>query len=98
MAGPDFSLLTNLVSSAMPSISGSLLGVLAAFCALAVIVKSMALVIAAIKGDAVEFGGKRWDKEVWQSAMNDLNRQKRSGVALDAESGRALRKHQGMKR
>lgn len=97
MPGPDFSILTTVVSAAMPSISGSLLGVLAAVCVLVVVIKSIGLVIAAIRGDSVLAGGKRWDKDVYQSAMNDLNRQKRSGVVLDAESRKALRKFQGLK-
>lgn len=97
MAGPDFSLLTGLVSSSMPSISGAVVGVFASICALVVIVKAIALVIEAIRGETVDFGGRRWDKDVWQSAMNDLNRQKRSGVVLDSESRKALRKHQGLK-
>lgn len=97
MAGPDFSLLTGLVSASISSISGSVVGVFASICALVVIVKAIALVIEAIRGETVDFGGRRWDKDVWQSAMNDLNRQKRSGVVLDAESRKALRKHQGLK-
>jgi len=47
--------------------------------------------------DQVLYGGTYWDKDVYQSAMNDLKRQERSGVALDGESRRALRRHQGMK-
>lgn len=97
MAGPDFSLLTGIVSQSMPSISGSVVGVFAAICALVVIIKAIGLVIEAIRGETVEFGGKRWDKDVWQAAMNDLNRQKRSGVLMDSDSRKAMRKHQGLK-
>lgn len=97
MPGPDFSLLTGLVTAAMPVISFQLLGVFAAICSLVVIIKAIGLVIEAIRGETVEFGGKRWDKDVWQAAMNDLNRQKRSGVLMDSDSRKALRKHQGLK-
>lgn len=97
MAGPVLTSITDVVIQSMPVIKLAILGVLAAFMAALVVYKAVLMLTSAVKGERVMYGGKFYDADVWQSAMNDLKRQERSGVALDADSRKALRKHQGLK-
>ena len=97
MSGPNLSLLTGIVGDSLPSIKLAIISVLAAFVAAPLVYKCALMLISAIRGEGVMYAGRMYDHETWQIAMTDLKRQERSGVALDAESRRALRKHQGLK-
>ncbi|MBS1197468.1 MAG: hypothetical protein H6R18_1253 [Proteobacteria bacterium] len=96
MAAPDFSSIISVVSAAVPAWVAAVLAIGAALCVVLVVWVGSGHVLAAIRGQ-VYYGGLYWDADVYQNAMNDLNRQQRKGVALDAESRRALRRHQGFK-
>lgn len=97
MAGADFTVITGLVQGGVVPIVGAFMGIFALLVVVLVYMKGSAFVLSVVRGDKVLHSGKLYDKDVWQSAMTDLKKQERSGVALDAESRRALRKHQGMK-
>ena len=97
MSGPDLSILTGIVGDSMPSIKLAIIGAFAAFVAALLIYKCVLMLISAVRGEGVMYAGRMYDHDTWQIAMTDLKRQERSGVALDAESRRVLRKHQGLK-
>lgn len=109
--GPDFSVLLSIILAGVPGWVFPIMAVFSSLATFYVIWRGGLMILAAISGrdlsayiaparirkDQVFHGGRYWDKDVYQSAMNDLKRQERSGVALDGESRRALRRHQGMK-
>ena len=92
---PDLSVLLNAFTASVP---GWIIAVVAAYVALLTVyisIKAGMMVIAVVRGQVI-VKGKFYDKDVYQSAMQDLHTQKRRGVLMDKEANDALRNYQGL--
>lgn len=87
--------LTDTITAAIPGWAVAILAIAGALAALYVLYFGACLVLATLRGK-VYYGGRFWDTDVYRNALQDLHRQRRRGVLLDAESTRALRRYQGL--
>lgn len=95
MAAPDLFPLVAAVNINVPGWVGAILGVAAAFVVVLVVWLAALHVLAAVRGGVV-VDGRIYDRDVYVSALNELHRQKRRGVLIDARSARELRRYQGI--
>lgn len=89
--------LSALVTPVVQNTSPIVLAVLCVFAGLMVVVVAVSaayMVLGAVQGKRM-IGGKMWDKDVYEAALQDIYSQKRGGKLLDAASNEALRDYQG---
>ena len=92
---PDLTVLLNVFTASVPGWIFAVIGVSAALMSWYVVFKAGMMVIAVVRGQVI-VKGKFYDKDVYQSAMQDLHTQKRRGVLMDKEANDALRNYQGL--
>lgn len=89
MSPVNFSLLTSMINFSTVTIA--ILSIFSALVVVAVTQKGIRMVTNAVRGDMVFYGGKYWDKDVYDTAMQNLVTYKQRGGALDRESSAALK-------
>lgn len=91
MAAVDLSpLISNInfgfVSTAILSVAALLITVFA-------LLFAVAQVVAMVKGDKVEFGGRMWTRDVYDTAMRHVHSELEAGRYVDRESKNAFRNY-----
>jgi biopolymer transport protein ExbB/TolQ len=88
----NFSLLLSAVASAVPSLIAAILSVTAGLFAVYIIYFSCHRIISMVRPpNSVYYGGRFWEKGVYNSAMRSLHKYRINGGTLDQESREAYR-------
>lgn len=87
MAAPVLDLLLAAVDFSTTTLA--ILAVAAAFIVVLVTWIASQLVIAAVRGE-VFYNGKRYSREVWESALGDVKKEMRKGSLVDSASRNAV--------
>ncbi len=91
MAAPDLSALVTSVDFSPVTIA--ILGVAAGLMLVLVAWFASQIIIATIRGE-VFYNGKRYSREVWETALRDVKKEMRSGALVDKESRDAVNRYE----
>lgn len=87
--------LSSLVSAVdFSTTTVAVLSVAAALVVVFVVISAAIFVIGMVRGQ-VFYGGRFWDRDVYETALRDVKRQARKGNLVDFESRRAIDRFEG---
>lgn len=87
--------LTQIVSAVnFTPVTVAILAVAAVLVGVLVVVSASMFVLGMVRGQ-VYYGGKFWDRDVYESALRDVKEQSRKGGLVDAESRLAVDRFEG---
>lgn len=92
MAALDLSSLLTVVDFSSTAVA--IIGVAASFIVVVVAWIASQMVLASLKGE-VFYNGKRYKREVWETALGTVKKQMRSGGLVDKSSRDAVLRYEG---
>ncbi|MGB4117343.1 MAG: hypothetical protein WBK51_12440 [Polaromonas sp.] len=96
MAAPDLSVLTAAVN--FDTLNLALLAVAGLLCTVFVVLFAVAQVFAMVKGDKIFYGGRFWDPDVYDLAVDEVHRDVSRDRYVDEHSITAVALHLGFSR
>lgn len=92
MAAVDLTQIFSAVNFSTTTVAILMVG--AVLVGVTVVIAASMFVIGMVRGQ-VYYGGKFWDKDVYEAALRDVKQQARKGGLVDAESRRAIDRFEG---
>lgn len=92
MAAVDLTQIDSSVNFSTTTVA--ILAVGAVLVGVFVVISALMFVLGMVRGQ-VYYGGKFWDRDVYEAALRDVKQQSRKGCLVDAESRRAVDRFEG---
>lgn len=83
----DFTSMLSVVGPSLGATVAAVLAVAASVLALLVALAGIRHVVAMIRGEHF-YGGRYWDRETWDDAMQSLSEARKQGISIDSDSRR----------